>query len=298
MNLSRHLASSHGHRRPARPHRARTHPHHGRAGASVLTSGCGLDSSSRTAPSAWRAASSASPSAQPGSSCAPRAGRRTLLPPDALSFIKALALAAPAHGDTPLCQPAGPHPPASSPSCSRPSRRRTRAVRTQAHAQGGARVESAPTPPLPRGLVPRALSYVAWPGRAAPSPSFSAAESAPSSSHTVPSVRAAPRPGWKSYYAGVSNEDEFLDAEEIFVAAPLYTFAIEKSEVPDARLSLLRGWAWSEFVINTTTAATHSSPNIVARTAPIVSCERCVFVLTYCGSAANTAEPGQADPTL
>ncbi|KAJ7249713.1 hypothetical protein C8J57DRAFT_1356447 [Mycena rebaudengoi] len=36
------------------------------------------------------------------------------------------------------------------------------------------------------------------------------------------------------YYAGVSNEDEFLDAEEIFVAPPLYTFPIEKSEVADA----------------------------------------------------------------
>ncbi|KAJ7244884.1 hypothetical protein C8J57DRAFT_1680236 [Mycena rebaudengoi] len=36
------------------------------------------------------------------------------------------------------------------------------------------------------------------------------------------------------HYPGVSNEDEFFDAKEIFVAPPFYTFPVEKSEVADA----------------------------------------------------------------
>ncbi|KAJ7265305.1 hypothetical protein C8J57DRAFT_1511861 [Mycena rebaudengoi] len=50
-----------------------------------------------------------------------------------------------------------------------------------------------------------------------------------SSSHTAPSVSREE----DHYYAGMSNEDDFLDAKEIFVVPPLYTFPVEKSEVAD-----------------------------------------------------------------
>ncbi|KAJ7249711.1 hypothetical protein C8J57DRAFT_1475203 [Mycena rebaudengoi] len=45
-------------------------------------------------------------------------------------------------------------------------------------------------------------------------------------------------------YAGMSNEDEFFDAEEIFVAPPLYTtFLVEKSEVADAAV-IVKNKSW------------------------------------------------------